>query len=138
MKRELDALLHLIGMIMLAVVLLLIVVFSLAPSSAVSAIAPLLSDKIQHYLAYAALGFSAFAAFFSLPAAGSSLIRVNIRMMASTLVFGFAFGAFIEFIQPFFYRSAELMDLLCDVLGIISGQALAFILCLAALHYIKR
>lgn len=138
MKRELTDILHRSGIILLSVVLLLIAVFSLAPSASVSKITPHMSDKIQHYLAYCALGFSAFIAFFVVPDDDSSFLKINIRMMVTTLIFGFIFGILIEFIQPFFSRSAELMDALSDLAGILTGEVVAFLICLCALKLSRR
>lgn len=138
MTRAFTAYLHRAGVILLSLVLLLIAVFSLSPASAVSAIAPDVSDKLQHGLAYTALGFSTFIAFFSLPEDGKGLLRCNLKLMISTLLFGTLFGILIEFIQPFFGRSLDFRDVLADIAGIAAGIIIAFVLCRVLVTFLKE
>lgn len=138
MTRFFPSCLHRIGVVLLSAVLLLIVVFSLSPASAVSAITPDISDKIQHGLAYTALGFSSFIAFFSLPEKKEGLFSCNLKLMLSSLAFGTLFGLFIEFIQPFFGRNADIKDALADFIGLAAGILIALSLCRVILSFRKE
>lgn len=138
MTRLFHSYLQRLGVVLLAVVLLAISIFSLSPASAVSSLVPHLSDKLQHGLAYTALGFSAFIAFFSLPEDRKSLLRCNLKLMLSTLAFGTVYGLFIEFIQPFFGRTCDMRDLAADVAGLAIGIIIGFALCTVFIHFSKE
>lgn len=138
MTRAFSVYLHRIGVILLSAVLLLIAVFSLSPASAVSSIVPHISDKLQHGLAYTALGFSIFIAFFYLPEKKEDFLACNLKLMLSSIVFGTLFGLLIEFIQPFFGRNADIKDGLADLVGLVLGSLIAFILCRVLLGFAKE
>ncbi|MDO5736483.1 MAG: VanZ family protein [Propionibacteriaceae bacterium] len=67
------------------------------------------SDKLYHFIAFAALSFP--------------LALVRPRWSAGLLVLFTAYGAAIEIIQPYMGRSGEWADLLADVTGILGGIA---------------
>lgn len=78
---------------------------------------PKISDKWQHYVAYAGLGVL-LAAWWSLR-----------RRLAWGAAFGLLavaalYGAFDEITQPLFGRDAELLDWRADVIGAATGLAL--------------
>ncbi len=75
-----------------------------------------LLDKIEHALAYMALGFLGTLFFERL---GASIRRAALIALAAGLVFGVA----IEFIQPFVGRSCELADGIVDLAGLLVGCA---------------
>ena len=71
------------------------------------------SDKLHHFLAFAALSYPASAHIwrFSWPI-----------VLAST-----AFGGAIEIIQPYVNRSGEFLDFAADCVGVLIGVALALL-----------
>lgn len=71
------------------------------------------SDKSYHFLAFAAL---------ALP-----LATVRPRWSPALLVVFSAYGAAIEIIQPYVGRSRELADLIADVVGIVCGLVLGWL-----------
>jgi VanZ family protein len=71
-------------------------------------------DKVEHALAYAALGFLGLAFFRD---AGA---REKLDFLLS-VGFGFAVGVAIEFIQPVFGRNFELADMAVDLAGLLVG-----------------
>ncbi len=76
-------------------------------SPAVPAIGPPNSDKVQHFIGFAAL---------SLPL-GFAYPRRTLAIIAGATLF----GAGIELVQPFVGRGAELADLVADALGATTG-----------------
>jgi len=71
---------------------------------------PLINDKIQHFIAFAAL---------AVPCAMSWPLRRFFPLLAVALI---AYGAAIEFTQHFLpWRSAEWLDLLADAAGVVAG-----------------
>ena len=72
--------------------------------------APEGSDKIVHFIAFAALAFP--------------LARTGRFGLIPVLIGASAFGATIELIQPTFNRSAELSDWVADTLGVLIGIGL--------------
>jgi VanZ family protein len=91
---------------------------------------PAFTDKWQHYVAYAGLGFLLAAWRQS---------RRALTMQASLVLFAIAvlYGAFDEVTQPFFGRDAELLDWRSDIIGAASGIALCALI-LAAFDRAKR
>ncbi len=76
-------------------------------SPVMPAIGPPSSDKIQHFIGFAAL---ASPLGFAYP-------RRTLAIVAAATLF----GAGIELVQPFVGRSAELADLVADALGATTG-----------------
>ena len=72
--------------------------------------APEGSDKLVHFIAFAALAFP--------------LARTGRFGVIPVLIGASAFGAIIELIQPTFNRSAELSDWVADTLGVLIGIGL--------------
>ena len=72
--------------------------------------APEGSDKLVHFIAFAALAFP--------------LARTGRFGLLPVFIGASAFGAIIELIQPSFNRSAELSDWVADTLGVIIGIGL--------------
>ena len=72
--------------------------------------APEGSDKLVHFMAFAALAFP--------------LARTGRFGVIPVLIGASAFGALIELIQPTFNRSAELSDWVADTLGVLIGIGL--------------
>ena len=72
--------------------------------------APEGSDKLVHFIAFAALAFP--------------LARTGRFGVIPVLIAASAFGAIIELVQPTFNRSAELSDWVADTLGVLIGIGL--------------
>jgi VanZ family protein len=72
-----------------------------------------ISDKLEHFLAYALLGLLA------------SLRRDGIRLLAITLLTIIAYGGLIELIQPYVNRYREPADFLANSLGALGGLLVA-------------
>jgi VanZ family protein len=72
--------------------------------------APEGSDKVVHFIAFAALAFP--------------LARTGRLGLLPVFIGASAFGAIIELIQPTFNRSAELSDWIADTLGALIGIGL--------------
>ena len=72
--------------------------------------APEGSDKLVHFIAFAALAFP--------------LARTGRLGLLPVFIGASAFGAIIELIQPTFDRSAELNDWVADTLGVFIGIGL--------------
>ena len=72
--------------------------------------APEGSDKLVHFIAFAALAFP--------------LARTGRLGLLPVFIGASAFGAIIELIQPTFNRSAELSDWVADTLGVLIGIGL--------------
>ena len=69
--------------------------------------APAGSDKIVHFIAFAALAFP--------------LARTGRFGLLPVFIGASAFGGAIELIQPSFNRSADLKDWVADVIGVVLG-----------------
>jgi len=74
-------------------------------------------DKIEHGIAYLALGFLG-SLFFE------RLGQPRLRAAAISLIVGLILGVAIELIQPLVGRSRELADALVDLAGLLAGSAL--------------
>ena len=72
--------------------------------------APEGSDKLVHFIAFAALAFP--------------LARTGRLGLLPVLIGASAFGAIIELIQPTFNRSADVNDWIADTLGVLTGIGL--------------
>ena len=71
-----------------------------------------LNDKIIHFVSYF---------FLVLP------ISFNEKLNKFTVFFvAFLFGLVIEFLQPFFNRSAEVLDVIFNILGILTSLYLSY------------
>jgi VanZ family protein len=101
--------------ILLAVLSLLVLVLSLIPrpESVFGRLGAY--DKVEHFTAYAVLGF------FALRAAG----RKGPLSFLAVVTCCTAFGGIIEIIQPLVGRSRELGDFLVDVAGAAMGVVVA-------------
>ena len=75
--------------------------------------APEGSDKLVHFVAFAALAFP--------------LARTGRYGLLPVFIGASAFGAAIELIQPSFNRSADLNDWVADVVGVILGIGLGLL-----------
>ena len=75
--------------------------------------APEGSDKLAHFIAFAALAFP--------------LARTGRFGMLPVLIGASAFGGAIELIQPSFNRSADVNDWIADVVGVILGISLGLL-----------
>ena len=75
--------------------------------------APEGSDKLVHFIAFAALAFP--------------LSRTGRIGLLPVLIGASAFGAIIELIQPTFNRSAELSDWIADTLGVLIGIGIGLV-----------
>ena len=75
--------------------------------------APEGSDKLVHFVAFAALAFP--------------LARTGRFGVIPVLIGASTFGAIIELIQPTFNRSAELSDWIADTLGVLIGISLGLV-----------
>lgn len=78
---------------------------------------PGFSDKWQHYVAYAGLGFL-------LAACWSLRRRLTWGAGLALLAIAAVYGAFDEITQPLFGRDAELLDWRSDVIGAATGLVL--------------
>ena len=75
--------------------------------------APEGSDKLVHFIAFAALAFP--------------LARTGRFGLLPVFMGASAFGGFIELIQPSFKRSADVNDWVADIVGVILGIGLGLI-----------
>ena len=75
--------------------------------------APEGSDKLVHFIAFAALAFP--------------LARTGRFGLLPVLIGASAFGGVIEIIQPSFNRSADLNDWVADIVGVILGIGLGLL-----------
>ena len=69
--------------------------------------APEWSDKLVHFIAFAALGFP--------------LARTGRFGLLPVFIGASAFGGAIELIQPSFNRSADINDWVADIVGVVLG-----------------
>ena len=69
--------------------------------------APDVSDKLVHFIAFAALSFP--------------LSRTGRFGLTPVFVGAIVFGGLIELIQPSFNRSADMNDWVADILGVVLG-----------------
>lgn len=90
----------------------LIVLFSLEAGEKVPTVAGWLpfSDKVDHFLAYAALGFSL-----------GLWRRPRHSYISEALTYALVLGVGLELIQPFFGRTRSGGDVIADLLGAIWG-----------------
>lgn len=105
------------GMIMTVLTVTIVTALSLSRSVSMPSGMPL-RDKGAHFIAYAAIGFSLFLCVCN--GNGKNATSVAIAVLG-----GSCFGAAIELIQPSFGRSGELLDLLMDFAGSLTGGLLA-------------
>jgi len=98
-----------------AISIITVIIGSLLPDSSpaiVALSATGLSDKFDHFLAYAVLAF--------LPT-----LREDRRVIISLAVLACALGILLEFLQPSFGRDYEFADMVADGIGILAGLGLA-------------
>lgn len=140
-RLPLQAILRTVGITLTVFVILAILYFSFISGAKYPTITWIpFADKGQHMVAYAALGFSLFLATLQIPGSGKPK-KENRRTRSAlhltswagpsimiTLVSGMVFGAVIEFLQPLFGRSCEIMDLAADCMGLVVGLAIALAL----------
>jgi len=82
--------------------------------------APEGSDKLVHFVAFAALAFP--------------LARTGRFGLLPVFVGASAFGGAIELIQPSFNRSADVNDWVADIVGVILGIVLGLLYCRLRKH----
>jgi VanZ family protein len=133
---------HWFGLGSSPLVLLLVTVLSLLPSSGSAGLISWLpfGDKGAHALAYAALGFCMFCAVAARgetwhPGAVIATNRWRIVAIAGLLI---AIGLTIELVQPLFGRSMELLDLVADGIGGILGIAVGILLLALGSYWEER
>ena len=95
-----------------ASVAIILTVAMLWPLEAPSA-APEGSDKLVHFIAFAALAF---------PLARTGRLGLVVVFIGAS-----AFGGLIELIQPTFNRSADLGDWVADTVGVVNGIGAALL-----------
>lgn len=127
--------LRIIGIVLSLGCLAAIVVLSLAsdvsiPKYVVGA------DKGAHFLAYCALSFSLFLAFFRYE--GDRLAKRNVLPWASAFLLSFMVGYLIELIQPAFERSFEVLDLVADGAGALTGTLFGIVCVVLVLKIANR
>ena len=107
-----------VGLCLTVVCTVLIVVFSLESSDKVPSVAGWLpfSDKIGHFLAYAALGFSL-----------GLWCRLHRSYISEALTYVLVLGVGMELIQPFFGRTRSGGDVIADLVGAIWGLCCLYI-----------
>ncbi len=87
-------------------------------------------DKIEHFIAYTGFSFSltllelGFSKHFFCGAKFKSLVACGVLPVVISLVY----GVFIEFVQPHFGRSFDVLDMVADFTGALFG-ALLCLLC---------
>jgi VanZ family protein len=73
------------------------------------------SDKMDHIAAFIVFSILFYWAF-------------RFEKMYRIILYGIAFGSFIEFIQSFIpYRSADLIDVAADLVGVLTGIILIYV-----------
>lgn len=124
MDRKYRNLMRAMGVISSVLCVVLILIFSLTAFSGPQSIK--ISDKSGHYIAYVALGFTLFFAFVQ-----DGSISSNKKSYILSFVIGMSLGVLVEIIQPFAGRSREAADAVADVLGLLTGEAIAtVVLCI--------
>lgn len=116
---------RMMGIILLALVTLLIFVFSLMPASQIEQMVDfmLFADFGAHMLAYTAFGF---CFFLSIAKLGQNIsIGRRIREVSTVMICGLLLGILIEILQPLVQRSSQLPDVLADVIGTALGISIA-------------
>ncbi len=131
MKIHVLRLFHWFGLGSSPLVLLIVTILSLSPSSGSADLISWLplGDKGAHALAYAALGFCMFCA---VAARGETwhpgaVVGTNRWRICAIVVLLIAIGLVIELVQPRFGRSMELPDLVADGIGGLLGIALGIL-----------
>lgn len=106
------------GLCLTIVCTALIVLFSLEASEKVPTVTGWLpfSDKVGHFLAYAALGFSL-----------GLWRRPRHSYISEALTYALVLGVGLELIQPFFGRTRSGGDVIADLLGAIWGLCCLYI-----------
>ena len=141
-RIPLQKIVRIVGILLTVLVTTAILVFSLMPKESYPNIQWIpFADKGDHMLAYAAFGFSFFLAILQIPGSGNIRRRANVkphstlhltswsgRSVIITLIVGTMLGALVEFMQPYFGRSREWMDLAADFMGLVVGLAIAQVL----------
>ena len=128
MKVGVLRLFHWFGLGTSPLILFLVTVLSLLPSSGSTGLITWIpfGDKGAHALAYAALGFCMFCAV-AVSCGDCHLVGtmgVNRWRAVAIFVLLMMIGILIEVVQPQFGRSSEWLDVFADGLGSISGIAL--------------
>lgn len=103
-----------VGGVLTLAVCLAVAVVSLVPGGSLPIGIVPNGDKWGHFLAYSAVGFCFFLSF--LRPEGSNIAGALAAVLCSGLL-----GGLIELVQPFFGRSMEGLDLVCDIAGAILG-----------------
>jgi len=114
---------HIVGYSFAIMVLVIILLFSLFYKKNYEGIPG--RDKLGHFMAYMALGFSSAWGFAFIPKRGLALKR-NLLVFVLCFLFCFLIGFLIEILQPFFGRTYDTADLKADVIGIFLGLLLGF------------
>ncbi|HLW22590.1 MAG TPA: VanZ family protein [Sphaerochaetaceae bacterium] len=146
MNLRLFSILHRFGLIATPLVLVAITILSLLPPSGAVTQSwfTVLGDKWGHFLAYAALGFSMFCAIAKNPCQQGCdhtwrrVVRINRWRMVSLFLFILSIGVIIEFVQPLFGRGFEILDIVADGLGGITGIMVGTIAVMIAEHFESR
>ena len=71
------------------------------------------ADKTHHFLAFAAMTFP--------------MAALKPRWLPVFVLLALAYGGVIEFIQPHFGRSGDVMDWIADLVGVVTGTALGLL-----------
>ncbi|MGH0052512.1 MAG: antibiotic resistance protein VanZ [Sphaerochaetaceae bacterium] len=140
-RLPLQRIVRVTGIVLSAIVVGLILVFSFIPKEAYPKISWIpFADKGDQMTAYAALGFSFFLAFLQIPGFDNSrkkreephstlhLSSWSGSAVIASLVMGIMLGIVVEVVQPIFRRSREWMDLAADFMGLVVGVAVALLL----------
>jgi VanZ family protein len=120
-KEDMQIRINLIGGVLTAAICVSVIVLSFLSGVSVPSVVPY-KDKGAHFLAYCAVGFSFYLWFF----------RFDEKKpfgFVGALLAGVLLGAIIEVLQPFFDRAFELVDLLMDAMGSLTGALVAALTC---------